>query len=181
LREFAASKPELRHVELFEREATDLDDQASGSADTVVINSVIQYFPDIDYLRTVIEKAARVVSSGGRIFIGDVRHLGLLSLFHGAVQFAKAPSEASARWLKRRVSLAVEQDRELVIDPQFFLELPDSIPGIAGVEILLKRGQAHNELTRYRYDVVLHVGETRLATIRSRNLYRDLMRGNSRP
>jgi SAM-dependent methyltransferase len=160
LREFVASKPELRHVELFEREATDLDDQATGSVDTVVINSVIQYFPDIDYLRTVIEKAARVVSAGGRIFIGDVRHLGLLSLFHGAVQFAKAPPEASARWLKRKVSLAVEQDRELVIDPQFFLGLAGSIPRIAGAEILLKRGQAHNELTRYRYDVVLHVGET---------------------
>lgn len=161
LREFVASKPELRHVELFEREATDLDDQAPGSVDTVVINSVIQYFPDVDYLRTVIEKAARVVSLGGRIFIGDVRHLGLLPLFHGAVQFAKAPSEASARWLKRKVSLAVEQDRELVIDPQYFHDLCDTCPRIAGVEILLKRGVAHNELTRYRYDVVLHVGETR--------------------
>ena len=26
-------------------------------------------------------------------------------------------------------------------------------------EIQLKRGRAHNELTRFRYDVVLHVGE----------------------
>ena len=166
LREFVASKPELRHVELYEREATDLDEQAPGSVDTVVINSVIQYFPDIDYLRTVLEGAARVVSAGGRIFIGDVRHLGLLALFHGAVQLAKAPPKATARWLKRKVSLAIEQDRELVIDPQFFLELPGSIPRICGVEILLKRGQAHNELTRYRYDVVLHVGETRSTTSR---------------
>jgi SAM-dependent methyltransferase len=163
LREFVASKPELRHVELFEREATNLDEQAPGSVDTVVINSVIQYFPDIHYLLTVIERAARVVSSGGRIFIGDVRHLGLLPLFHGAVQLAKAPPEASARWLKRNVSLAIEQDRELVIDPQFFLELPGCNPRISSVEILLKRGQAHNELTRYRYDVVLHVGEAKSA------------------
>jgi SAM-dependent methyltransferase len=166
LREFVASKPELRHVELFEREATNFDEQTPGSVDTVVINSVIQYFPDIHYLRTVLEGAARVVSPGGRIFIGDVRHLGLLPLFHGAVQLAKAPPKASARWLKRKVSLAVEQDRELVIDPQFFLELPGSNPRISGVEILLKRGQAHNELTRYRYDVVLHVGETRSTTSR---------------
>jgi SAM-dependent methyltransferase len=161
LREFVASKPGLGHVELFEREATNFDEQAPGSVDTVLINSVVQYFPDIHYLRTVLEGAARIVSSGGRIFIGDVRHLGLLPLFHGAVQLAKAPPQASARWLKRKVSLAVEQDRELVIDPQFFLELPGSVPRISGVEILLKRGQAHNELTRYRYDVVLHVGETK--------------------
>jgi SAM-dependent methyltransferase len=174
LREFVASKPELRHVELCEREATNLDDQAPGSVDTVVINSVVQYFPDIHYLRTVIDGAARVVSSGGRIFIGDVRHLGLLPLFHGAVQFAKAPPSASARWLKRKVLLAVEQDRELVIDPQFFLELTHSIPRISGVEILLKRGQAHNELTRYRYDVVLHVGETRSIPSRREAEWRDV-------
>ena len=166
LREFVASKPELRHVELFEREATNLDEQTPGSVDTVVINSVVQYFPDIHYLRTVLEKAARVVRSGGRIFLGDVRHFGLLPLFHGAVQLAKAPPEASARWLKRKVSLAIEQDRELVIDPQFFLELPGSNPRISSVEILLKRGKAHNELTRYRYDVVLHVGETNSALSR---------------
>jgi SAM-dependent methyltransferase len=174
LREFVASKPELRHVELYEREATNLDGQAPGSVDTVVINSVIQYFPDVHYLRTVLEGAARVVNSGGRIFIGDVRHLGLLSLFHGAVQLAKAPPSASARWLKRKVSMAVEQDRELVIDPQFFLELTDSIPRISGVEILLKRGQAYNELTRYRYDVVLHVGETKSIPSLPEAEWRDL-------
>ncbi len=159
LREFVASKPELSHVKLFECEATKMDAQTPSSVDTVVINSVVQYFPDIDYLSNVLDEAARVVSSGGRIFVGDVRHLGLLPLFHGAVQLSKAPPKASARWMKRRVTLSVEQDRELAIDPQYFLNLSSSMPRITGVEILLKKGKYHNELTRYRYDVVLHVGE----------------------
>jgi SAM-dependent methyltransferase len=159
LRDFVASKPELRHVALVEREAVDLHDQPPHSVDTVIINSVIQYFPDLNYLRSVIGEAARVVRSGGRIFIGDVRDFGLLSLFHSAVQLAKAPSDASAGWLKRRISLAIQQERELAIDPQFFLALPDSDPRIHSVEVLLKRGKTHNELTRYRYDVVLQVGE----------------------
>jgi SAM-dependent methyltransferase len=159
LSEFAATRPDLCHVELLEREATNFDDLEPGSIDTVVLNSVAQYFPDIAYLRTVLERAAQVVTSGGHIFIGDVRHLGLLPLFHGAVQLAKAPPEASVRWLKRRVSLAIEQDRELVVDPQFFFALAKSVPRIAGVEVLLKRGPSDNELTRYRYDVVLHVGD----------------------
>ena len=159
LREFAASKADLRHVELFECEATSLDPQAVGLVDTVVINSVIQYFPDLPYLKAVIEEATRAVSSGGRIFIGDVRHLALLPLFHGATQLSKAPPKATARWLKRKIALAIEQDRELVIDPQFFLELEAQIPRISGVDILLKRGKAHNELTRYRYDVVLRVDD----------------------
>ena len=158
LREFVARQPELCHVELREREATNFDDLEPGSVDTVVLNSVAQYFPDADYLRAVLDGAAKVVAPGGHIFVGDLRHLGLLPTFHGAVQLAKAPARASVRWLKRRVSLAIEQERELVIDPQFFLALRDSIPGITGVEILLKRDVTNNELSRYRYDVLLHVG-----------------------
>ena len=50
----------------------------------------------------------------------------------------------------------------LVIDPQFFRGLLGELPGISAVEVQLKRGRAENELTRYRYDVVLHVGEEML-------------------
>jgi SAM-dependent methyltransferase len=156
LREFAATRAELRHVALLEREATDFDGLARHSVDMVVLNSVAQYFPNIDYLQCVLQQAAERVASGGHIFVGDVRHLGLLSTFHGAVELAKAPPAASARWLKRKVSLAVEQERELVVDPNFFLGLSRSIPRITGAEILLKRG-SDNELTRYRYDVLLHI------------------------
>jgi SAM-dependent methyltransferase len=161
LRDFVASKPELHHVALFEREAVDLRDQSPRSVDTVIVNSVVQYFPDIRYLRSVIGEAVRTVKSGGRIFVGDVRHFGLLPLFHSAVQLAKAPPDACVRWLKRRVSLVVQQERELAIDPQFFFALPDSDSRINSVEVLLKRGKAYNELTRYRYDVILHIGEAK--------------------
>jgi len=154
--EFAATRAELRHVALLEREATDFDGLERHSVDMVVLNSVAQYFPNIDYLHCVLQQAAERVASGGHIFVGDVRDLGLLSTFHGAVELAKAPPAASARWLKRKVSLAVEQERELVIDPNFFLGLSRSIPRITGAEILLKRG-SDNELTRYRYDVLLHI------------------------
>lgn len=54
LRDFASLKPDLAHVELIEREAADLVDRPARSSDTVIINLVVQYFPDIDYLRGVI-------------------------------------------------------------------------------------------------------------------------------
>lgn len=156
LRAFTAARPELHHVELLEREATDFSGLAPGAFDAVIINSVAQYFPSIEYLQEVLRQAARVVAPGGHIFVGDVRHLGLLGTFHGAVQLAKAPPQAPAQWLKRRVALAIEQERELVIDPAFFHRLPESIERLTGAEALLKRG-SDTELTRYRYDVVLHV------------------------
>jgi SAM-dependent methyltransferase len=156
LREFVTARAELRHVELLECEATEFEGLPQHAVDMVVLNSVAQYFPSIDYLHSVLQQAAERVAPGGHIFVGDVRDLGLLPTFHGAVELAKAPSEASGRWLKRKVSLAIEQERELVIDPRFFLGLPQSIPRITGAEVLLKRG-SNNELTRYRYDVLLHV------------------------
>ncbi|WP_063614300.1 class I SAM-dependent methyltransferase [Bradyrhizobium sp. Cp5.3] len=156
LRTFTASKADLCHVELLEREAADFDGLPSQSFDVVVLNSVVQYFPSIEYLQDVLERAVRVVAPGGHIFVGDVRHFGLLRTFHAAVQSVKAPPGAAERWLERKVSLSIAQERELVIDPRFFHATCRSIPRIAAAEGLRKRG-SDNELTRYRYDVVLHV------------------------
>ena len=165
LRAFIAARPELRRVELLEREATDFSGLAPGSFDAVIVNSVAQYFPGIEYLQDVLQQAARVVAPGGHIFVGDVRHLGLLSTFHGAVALAKAPPQAPAKWLKRRVALAIEQERELVIDPAFFHRLAAAAGRLTGAEVLLKRGSS-NELTRYRYDVVLQVEHAKAAAPR---------------
>jgi len=60
--------------------------------------------------------------------------------------------------LKRRIQRAIAQDKELVVDPRLFPALIGELPGLTGAEVLLKRGRASNELTRYRYDVVLHFG-----------------------
>ncbi len=172
LREFAAARPDLSHVELLEREATNFDGLSPESFDMAVINSVVQYFPDLGYLETVLSRAADVVASGGHIFVGDVRHLGLLPTFHASVQLAKAPSTAKAGWLRSKASLMVEQERELVIDPEFFTSLGNSIPRIRHVDILLKRGRAHNEMTAYRYDVVLHVGDGPTAALQEPAVWR---------
>ncbi|MDB6090701.1 MAG: amino acid adenylation domain protein, partial [Gammaproteobacteria bacterium] len=159
LRQWVSRREDLKHVELLQRSATELQDMQSGSFDTVVLNSVVQYFPDIEYLLAVLQEAVRLLSPGGKIFVGDVRHLGLLPMFHSAVQLSKAAAMVSVGQLRKRIARAVAQEKELVIDPQFFQVLPGRLPGISAVEVQLKRGHAPNELTRYRYDVVLHTGE----------------------
>lgn len=50
------------------------------------------------------------------------------------------------------------QEEELVIAPAFFTALKQHLPQISDVQIQLKRGVHHNELTRFRYDVTLHIG-----------------------
>lgn len=155
LRAFAQSKPELRHVEFLEREATDLSGLSPNAFDAVVLNSVVQYFPGIEYLHAVLEQAAGLVAPGGHIFVGDVRNLELLPVFHREVQSAKVSGGTDAA-LARKIFLSIAQERELVIDPGYFQGISGSIPRISDGKILLKRGSSY-ELTRYRYDVVLRV------------------------
>jgi len=164
-----ASRRGLANVELDQRPADDWNGIAPGDFDLVVLNSVIQYFPGIDYLLRVLARAvatvaatadpARAAGGGtGAVFVGDVRSLPLLPAFHASVELARASGSLPAAELARRVRRRVAQEEELVIDPAFFHALAHRWPAIRRVEVQLKRGRHANELTCFRYDVVLHVG-----------------------
>ena len=146
-------------VTLLQRRADNFDGFEPGSFDAVVLNSVVQYFPDVEYLLRVLQGAARLLAPGGMIFLGDVRSLPLLRAFHTGVQLCKAEATLSIAELRQRVEVAVTRENELVINPEFFRTLREAIPEISRVEILPKRGRALNELTRFRYQVVLQIGE----------------------
>src|SRR5205085_8206605 len=59
--------------------------------------------------------------------------------------------------LRNRVRKRMSEEEELLVDPRFFAELARHVPRLSGVSTRLKRGGADNELTRFRYDVVLDV------------------------
>ncbi|WP_148294319.1 amino acid adenylation domain-containing protein, partial [Azospirillum sp. B506] len=155
---WAAGRPELAHIRLTRREATDFSGVEEGGYDTVVINSVVQYFPDGDYLLRVLEGAARSLRPGGRIFLGDLRPLHLQPLFHASVALWRAEAQASPAQLRARVGRAIAEDGELLFAPGFFPALRRRIPAIGRIDTDLRRGRADNELTRYRFDAVLHIG-----------------------
>jgi amino acid adenylation domain-containing protein len=155
-----ASEPSrgLGHVELHECAADRLETLPDQRFDVIVINSVIQYFSDTEYLVRVIEGALERLAPGGSLFVGDVRSLPLLESFHASVQLARAAPELDAAALAKRVSRHVTDDGELVIDPGFFLALQARFPEITEVRVIPRRGAFDNELTRFRYDAVLTVG-----------------------
>ena len=156
-----AARPELglQHVAFNRQPAHEFGPGTRHQFDTMVLNSVIQYFPNIEYLIQVLKGAIDSIWDTGAIFIGDVRSFPLLEAFQTSVQFYQAPNSLSCAQLRERIAINVRQEGELLVDPDFFLALKQQIPRINRVEIQLKRGTAHNELTRFRYDVVLHVGE----------------------
>ena len=124
--------------------------------DTVVLNSVVQYFPSGTYLVKVLQQAMALLQPGGRIVIGDVRNLRLLECFATAVALRKATPGTTVSQLRGLIAQSVRLEKELLLDPGFFSALSEEIPDLAGVDIQLKRGRSHNELTRYRYEVLLH-------------------------
>ncbi|BAY73747.1 amino acid adenylation domain protein [Nostoc linckia NIES-25] len=154
----------LPGVTLSQRSALDFDDVAENSFDGVLIVSVAQYFPSIDYLLQVLEKAVKTVEPGGFIFLGDVRSLPLLEAFHASVQLYRAPETLSRETLQQRVQKQLFEEKQLVIDPAFFTALKQHLPKISHVDILLERGCSQNELTKFRYDVILHVDDKPVPT-----------------
>ncbi|HEX2290801.1 MAG TPA: amino acid adenylation domain-containing protein, partial [Pseudonocardiaceae bacterium] len=149
--------PELAaRVVLRAQPAHDTEGLPAGLFDTVILNSVVQYFPSIDYLVEVLTGMLGLVAPGGAVFIGDVRNLRLLRPLATAVQLHRAAPSADLAVLRRAVEQAVLVEKELLVDPEFFPALQDRLTDLGGVDIQIKRGRYHNELTRYRYDVVLH-------------------------
>ena len=149
----------LGHVRIFHGAADQLDRIPFGEErfDAVLLNSVAQYFPSADYLAEVLAAAAARVSPGGFLFVGDIRNLRLLEAFHASVVLAQHTGTLEPKALQARVAGRMAGEEELVLDPDFFWALRQRIPRISHVEVRPKRGAAKNELTRFRYDVLLHL------------------------
>ncbi len=151
------AEEELSHVVLLRQPADEFSVIGRQKFDTVILNSVTQYLPSMEYLRRVLRGAVEVLETGGRIFVGDVRSLPLLRMFHASVEYSRAADNLNRQQTASRISQAMDLETELVIDPMFFAGMRSLEPRISDVDILMKRGKCHNELTSFRYDVILHV------------------------
>ena len=129
--------------------------------DAVVINSVLQYFPSTEYALAVLQAAVKCVAHRhGRVFVGDVRAAGMLGPFH----FEQLGRHASVD----RVAAAVRHDKELAVSAAAWAVLvPQLCLDVVAVDVMLKRGRDHNEITLYRYDVVLHTALDETPSVQS--------------
>ncbi|MEU6556254.1 amino acid adenylation domain-containing protein [Streptomyces sp. NPDC046915] len=127
------------------------------AVDTVVLNSVVQYFPSVSYTERVLRSAVDAMPDGGSVFVGDVRSLPLLELFHTSVELASAASGTRVSDVLAAVRRRTLLEEELCLAPEFFTDLAAAHPRLTGVEVTPRFGPADNELTRFRFDVVLTV------------------------
>ena len=148
----------LDRIELFERSADQLSEFASGRFDTVVINSVAQHFPDVDYLLGVLDEAVRVLKPGGHIILGDALSLPLLEAFHTSVELHRSADTDTSAQLKKRIRDQVARESDMLLKPDFFAAFARDRPAVSHVEVLPKKGRFANQLNRFRYDAIIHVG-----------------------
>lgn len=160
LRAEVAADSDLGHVVLWQRTAADFSELPEGGIDAVVLNSVVQYFPSIEYLRTVLEDAARLLAPGGMIFLGDVRSLPLWEAFQTTVELLRAPESLTVAELRRRVAFEMAQETELLVHPRYFRDLLPQLAGATDLRIEPKRGHQQHELTQFRYDVTIRFNTT---------------------
>lgn len=144
-------------IRLQHHPANDFSQVPEKAYDTVILNSIIQYFPSRQYLIDVLKGAVRSLVPGGRIFVGDVRDYRLQEAFHTAVELAKASDTDMTDQLLKRAKQRQLHDDELLLAPEFWTKLKEEIPEISQVRIMPKRGSYLNELSRFRYDVVLEI------------------------
>ncbi len=147
----ALTEAERSKVSLHKIAAHALDEVPGDSFDTIVINSVAQYFPDAAYLERVIASAVQKLKPGGHIFIGDVRRLDALPAFHAAASLNQSESVSSSeQWTQR-----IAHDPELVLSHRYFHALRARMPGLTHVSTRLKQHHGAVELNGFRFDAVL--------------------------
>lgn len=132
-----------------------LEELGAELFDTALFNSVVQYFPDAAYCMEAVRQAVDRLAFGGRVFLGDVRNLAGLDLLHIAIQAHRCPKTVRAQEFLDRARTRKRMESELLLSPAFWYALQRRMPRIAHVQVAPKRGTSANELTEFRYEVVL--------------------------
>lgn len=127
---FRAALKETGHcpVSLHRLPAHEATRAANDDTDTVVMNSVVQYFPDEHYLREVLLDVAGLFRGDGVIHLGDVRDIRGVAGRTGSVE------------------------QELLIHPAWFF---GRLPERWSVLCRPRAGAGETEMGRYRFDVTI--------------------------
>jgi SAM-dependent methyltransferase len=122
-----ARLPHLKDkVKIFKGTAADISRLTSSTPilpDTVVINSVLQYFSSQEYLVGVVRDIIKL-GSAKTIFFGDVRSYALHKEFL-AMRAIHAQRDISQHDLSRIILNMEKSEPELMVDPGFFTGLSD--------------------------------------------------------
>lgn len=144
----------IQNIKLYCMEAKDINQVKERDIDIIIMNSVIHCFSGLNYLRRVLQKAIGIMKDKGIIYIGDVMNLELKKQLQQSLDVFKLNNP----------SYNTKQDitNELFVSKLFFEDLAYDFKEIEEVTIRDKTYTIENELTQYRYDVIIKIDRNRL-------------------
>ena len=131
--------------------ANEIDKLDEREFDLVIINSVIQCFDGHNYLKNVINKAIGLMKTNGKLFLGDIMDQDKKK------DLIKDLKEFKIYNKNYENNTKIDWDEELFLSRSFWNDLKLEISSIENVELSDKIYTIENELTKYRYDVLLSI------------------------
>lgn len=157
------------NVDLLCVPAHDIDKIEDRGFDLIVMTSVVQSFQGHNYLRDVFKKMIGLLAENGHILVGDVLDLDSKDeLIADLVRFKNENRD-------KNYTTLTDRSLELFLSRRFFEDLTAEFTGIADLEFSGKICKEENELTRFRYDVLVKIDKTAKETqkIRAKHKYQD--------
>ncbi|MCP4216695.1 MAG: amino acid adenylation domain-containing protein, partial [bacterium] len=134
--------------------AHEIDHIKETDFDLVIINSVIQCFHGHNYLRRMLSLALDKIGDRGILFIGDIMDQDLKGeLIDDLVRFRK---ENKGKNYKTKT----DWSEELFISRSFLEDFMKDNREIRHIDFSTKIFTLENELTKFRYDALLHIDKT---------------------
>lgn len=141
-------KEGITNIKLHQCKADEIGTVILGKADIVIINSVCQYFSDMVYFENVLQQSLGLLKNGGVFYLGDLLDLDLLE------DFTKELKTYQAEHPDKKVK--IDRSDELWISRTYFHKM-SCYRCVKEIKVSDKLAVIENELTKYRYDVMMLV------------------------
>lgn len=157
-----AETDHLNKTSLHVADAADIDLANDQKFDLIILNSIIQYFPDETYLRQVLNSLRPHMDAEGIIFLGDLRNLAMARAHHTMIQWQQLQNgitneynhDGNQQFLKN-IQARLHTESELLLHPNFADHFAKSaFPQAQGISFC-KPGFYDNELSQFRYDSLI--------------------------
>ena len=137
---------QINNIDLYCVSADNIDSLNLTNIDVVIINSVIQLFNGYHYFYNVLKKLNSLLHNQSVIFIGDILDLKKKDeLISSALLYKKNNINSKTK---------LDFSNDLFFSKDFFEDLEFDFP-YSVLDISSKNHTIKNELTNYRYDVLL--------------------------
>lgn len=147
-------------VKLLNTSADNIEVLTNNDVDLVILNSVVQYFPDEEYFNMVLTNIIDSINGSGKIYLGDIRNYKLLREFHTMVSILETNKDRTINEIKDSINHGIDNEVELLFSPEYFYKLKQENSKIKFVEIQIKNSVYKNEMALFRYDVTLFINES---------------------